>query len=253
MFRICTIVILLFSLTATAQDGLFDLKKKEGRKGVVFAFGTGVDFPGADMAERFGTSFRVGGQVFYKTKSNWVIGAKFDYLFGNNLRIDSLLSNIIDEYGTFIGSGAERLSVNIYQRGYIGGVQAGKIFNLGNNNSDNGILVLTTVGFMEHKVFIRDREQSIPSLLGGYKKGYDRLANGMVLEQYIGYSYFSNNNLLNFYIGLNLSAGFTQGRRDYLFDVMRPGNESRIDLLYGLKAGWYIPIFKRKSEEFFFE
>lgn len=253
MYKLLTCIMICLSVAASAQNDLFNLQKPEARNGVVFGFGAGVDFPGADMAERFGTSFRAGAQVFYKTKSNWVIGPKFDYLFGNNLREDSLLINVIDKYGTFIGNSGERLTVNIYQRGYILGLQGGKIFNLDNSNSDNGIMVLTTLGLMEHKIFIRDREQAIPALLGDYKKGYDRLVNGFVVEQYVGYSYFANNNLLNFYIGLNVSAGFTQGRRDYLFDVMRTDDAKRVDLLFGLKGGWYIPIFKRKSEEFFFE
>lgn len=252
MNKVFAALLLFVSINVYGQDDLFNIQKPEARNGFVFGFGGGVDFPGADMAERYGTSFRAGAQVFYKTKSNWVVGLKYDYLFGNNLRMDSLLINVIDQYGTFIGNGGQRLSVNIYQRGYMFGVQGGKIINLGNNR-DNGIAVLSTVGFMEHKVFIRDREQAIPALLGDYKKGYDRLTNGLVLEQFVGYSYFASNGLLNFFIGLNLTAGFTQGRRDYLFDVRRPDNAKRLDLLYGVKAGMYIPIFKRKSEDYYFE
>src|SRR5690606_3570768 len=167
-----------------------------------------------DMADRFGTSWRAGVQLLYKTKSNWVFGPKFDYMFGNNLREDSLLTNVMDRYGTFISNSGQRITVYLYQRGYFAGIQAGRIFNLSGNSSDNGIMALTTLGFMEHKIFIRDRENAVPSLRGDYKKGYDRLVNGWMLEQYVGYAYFSNNNLLNFHIGLNVTAGFTQGRRD---------------------------------------
>lgn len=251
-----SILILLFffaSIHVNAQNSLFGLEKQPSRKGFILGFNAGVDFPGADMAKRYGTSWRAGAQVLYKTKSNWLIGPKFDYMFGNNLREDSLLGNIVDKYGTFISNTGERVTVNFYQRGYMVGLQGGRIFNIVKKNSDNGILAMTTVGFMEHKVFIRDRENSVPSLQGDYKKGYDRLANGWVLEQYIGYTHFANNNFLNFHIGLNVTAGFTEGRRDWLYDVRKPGNEARFDLLYGIRAGWYIPIFKRKSEEFFFE
>ena len=48
-------------------------------------------------------------------------------------------------------------------------------------------------------------------------------------------------------------AGFTQGRRDFLYDTGKPGTDTRLDILYGIRGGWYIPIFKRKSEELFFE
>jgi hypothetical protein len=91
------------------------------------------------------------------------------------------------------------------------------------------------------------------SLRGRYLRGYDRLANGTFVEQYVGYAYFSSNKLINFTIGADILAGFTQGRRDYLYDVMRPDNAKRLDLLYGLRAGWFIPMFKRKSEDMIFE
>lgn len=247
------LIIVVLSTQAYAQNGIFNTEKAPPRKGVVLGFNGGVDFPGGDMADRFGTSYRVGGNVFYKAKSNWVLGVKFDYLFGTTIKEDSLMINVTDKYGSYISNSGQRIGVTIYQRGYIVGLQAGKIFNLSNKSSDNGIIALTSIGLMEHKVLIRDRDNAIPSLKGDYLKGYDRLTNGLVLEQYVGYSYFANNNLLNFNIGLNVSAGFTQGRRDYLFDVMRTDNVNRLDLLFGIRAGWYIPIFKRKSEEFFFE
>ncbi len=243
----------LLSLQANAQDDLFILEKPPARKGVILGFNGGVDFPGGDMAKRFGTSYRAGVQVLYKTKSNWIFGPKFDYMFGNKIKEDSLMINIRDAYGTYISNIGERINLQVYERGYMVGMQGGKIFNVGKENSDNGIMALTTVGFMEHKIFIRERDDAITAVNGKYKKGYDRLTNGLLLEQYVGYTYFANTNLLNFHIGLNIAAAFTQGRREFLYDVMRPDNEARVDLLFGVRAGLYIPIFRRKSEEFFFE
>jgi hypothetical protein len=48
-------------------------------------------------------------------------------------------------------------------------------------------------------------------------------------------------------------VGFTQGRRDYLYDVMRPDNAKRLDVLIGVRTGWFIPMFKRNSEDMMFE
>lgn len=242
-----------FCLQSSAQDDLFNLEKPPARNGVVFGFNGGFDIPGGDMAERFGASYRVGAQVFYKTKSNWLFGIKYDYLFGGKIKEDSLMYNIRDKYGSFINNEGRRTGVRLDERAYMVGLQAGKIFNVVKHNSDNGIMVLTTLGFMEHKIFIRDREQTITQLSGSKKKGYDRLTNGLLLEQYVGYVHFSNNNLFNFHVGLNLSAGFTQGRRDFLYDVMRTDNAKRLDLLFGIKAGLYIPVFKKKSEDYYFE
>lgn len=148
--------------------------------------------------------------------------------------------------------GGERAGVPMYERGYMAGLSAGRIFPLTKRNPDNGIMVLTSVGFMQHKINIFVKQQDIPQLKEEYKKGYDRLTNGLFLEQYVGYTYFARDGLLNFHIGLDAAFGFTQGRRDFLFDVKRPDDKARMDILFGIRGGIYIPLFKRKSEELIF-
>lgn len=253
MYRILLLLLVFTSINVQAQDDLFMTEKKPARKGFVFGVNGALGIPAADMAKRFGTSYMAGGSVFYKFRSNWLVGSKVDFIFGDKIREDSFLYNALDKYGAFIGQDGRRVGVNIYERGYLIGVQGGRIFNTSKHNSDDGVLVMTTVGFMQHKIFVRDREKTISQIKGDYIKGYDRLTNGWFIEQYAGYTHFSKNGLINFHVGMDIIAGFTAGRRDYLYDVMRPGTDSRLDILYGIKAGWFIPIFKRKSEEFFFE
>lgn len=246
--------ILSCTLRVSAQDDLFGTTTKlPPRQGFVIGVNGNFDMPAASMADRFGLSYRVGPSVFYKTKSNWVFGTKVDFMLGNKIKEDSLLSNIMDDYGTIVDRDGKRSTVRITELGYIIGLQAGYIFNTSKKNSDNGIMLLTTLGFMQHKINIFQQANTIPQIRGDYRKGYDRLTNGLLLEQYVGYNYFANNGLLNFHIGLDIAAGFTKGRRDYLYDVRRPDDASRLDILFGVRGGWYIPIFKRKSEEFYFE
>ncbi len=245
--------IALVASHAFAQDDLFGNEKMKPRKGFVLGVNGNLDFPAADMAKRFGTSYRVGGAVYYKTKSNWMFGPKLDFILGNKIKEDSLMINMRDDTYQLINQDGQRMRVQIYERGYLAGVQVGKIFNTSKKNSDIGILVMTGVGIMQHKINLYDKDKSIPQLRGDYRKGYDRLTNGMYVEQYVGYNFFDNGGALNFHIGLDITAGFTQGRRNYLYDVMRADNASRVDILFGIRGGWYIPIFKRKSEEFFFE
>jgi hypothetical protein len=59
--------------------------------------------------------------------------------------------------------------------------------------------------------------------------------------------------LINFTLGADVLVGFTQGRRDYLYDVMRPDNAKRLGVLIGVRTGWFIPMFKRNSEDMMFE
>jgi len=152
-----------------------------------------------------------------------------------------------------VNEDGDRTNIKTLERGYLIGVSAGKIFNTNASNKDNGILVMGTVGFMQHKIKITTDQNSVPQIRGDYVKGYDRLTNGMFIEGYAGYAYFGKDGLLNFSIGLDIAAGFTQGRRDYQFDLMKPDNQSRLDLLMGIRGTWYITIFKRKSEEYIFQ
>jgi hypothetical protein len=260
--RLISIVFLLFlSVTGMAQDGLFGpSENKESRHGFILNGNVGYDVPGADMAKRFGNSFRLGPALLYKTKSNWLFGAKFDFIVGKNVTEDSLMINIRDKYATyshnlyeFINNDGQRIGVPVYERGYTVGLSAGRIFNRSKLHPDNGITILTSAGFIQHRINIYDKDKSVMSLRGRYLRGYDRLSNGWFVEQYAGYSHFSGSRLINYTIGLDFMAGFTEGRRDYLFDVMRPDHAKRLEILFGVRGGWFIPMFKRKSDELMFE
>jgi len=258
---IATFLLFSLALAAKAQDKLFGptINNNQPKNGFILNGNFGLDFPAADMAKRFGTSYRVGPALLYKTKTNWLFGAKFDFILGNNTKEDSLMINIKDKYSgnhnlyELINNDGDRIGVPVYERGYAVGLSVGKIIRTTKKHPDNGWVLLTTGGFMQHRINIYDKDKSVEQLRGNYLKGYDRLANGLFIEQYAGYAYFSDSRLLNFTIGVDFLAGFTQGRRDYLYDVMRPDTKNRVDILFGLRGGWFIPMFRRKSEELQFE
>ncbi len=257
MNRLLTLFVLLFGAVTdtSAQDDLFGNTKKEPRKGFVISVNGNFDIPAADMAERFGLSYRIGPSVFYKFKSNWIVGTKFDFIFGNDIKEEGFLSNLLDDRGTVIAENGSRTNFGRLERGYMAGLQVGKILNFSKTNSDNGLLLLTTAGFMQHKIFIATERANgeLPQFSGDYRKGYDRLSNGIFVEQFVGYIHFSESGFVNFKIGFDVVAGFNKGRRDFLYDIQKPGTDSRLDILYGVRGSWFIPIFRRKSEEYFFQ
>ncbi len=257
------ICLVLMVLPAFAQDKdlLFGpVAATKSRKGFILNGNAGIDIPAGDMAKRFGVSYRVGPALLYKTTSNWLFGAKFDFIVGKDIREDSLMVNIRDKYSAnsgqlyeFIDNSGQRTNVPVFERGYAVGINVGKIIPFSELHPDNGLLLLSCVGFMQHRINIFDRDKTVTQLRGDYLKGYDRLTNGLFLEQYAGYTYFAKNGLLNFHIGVDALFGFTQCRRDFLYDVMRTDNKQRLDILFGLRGGWYIPMFRRKSEDLIFE
>ncbi len=251
--HILFLLLLAMPLISRAQSDLFGKEdKREIRKGWLINLNGTFDIPGGDMAKRFGLSDRVGPAFFYKTNKNWIFGANCEFIFGNTVKEDSLMWNIKDKYGEFLTTDGRREGVPVLERGYMIGINAGKILNFNTSQPDNGLLILTTLGFIQHKINIFNADGTVAQLSGDYVKGYDRLTNGIFYEQYVGYAYFSRSTIVNFHIGLDAVFGFTQGRRDYLFDAMRPDNKQRLDMLFAIKAGWYIPIYKRKSEEIFY-
>jgi hypothetical protein len=88
-------------------------------------------------------------------------------------------------------------------------------------------------------------------LLGDYKKGYDRLNAGIALNASLGYTYFSNNRLVNFYAGFEFIQSWTQNKREYFFDTGKMENISYSTQFYGFKVKWMIPLYKRAPKEFY--
>jgi hypothetical protein len=89
-----------------------------------------------------------------------------------------------------------------------------------------------------------------------YQKGYDRLTMGPALTQFVGYSYQSNNRYYNFFIGVDFMEAFTKSVRKYNYDTRQADTDQRLDITYGLRVGWLIPIYlksKNSSNEYEFK
>ncbi|HEY0030894.1 MAG TPA: hypothetical protein VGC65_09070, partial [Bacteroidia bacterium] len=63
--------------------------------------------------------------------------------------------------------------------------------------------------------------------------------------------YFSSNRLVNIYFGVECMEGFTQNRRSYNYDTMKQDTEKRVDIMYGGKIAWILPLYKRAPQEFY--
>ncbi len=259
---IVTLLLAMAVLPAQAQEDLFGSSAEQKRhSGFILCGNVSADMPMLDMAKRFGYDYRVGASVIYKTDKNWIFGAKYDFLLGNNIKEDSFAFNIRDKYSnSFSGKAFQSLNINgervgvpVYERGFLWGLQVGKIIPLKKSEKDNGLMLLTTGGMMQHRINIFNRDGDVAQVQGDYKKGYDRLTQGFFLEQYAGYVFFSKNRFVNFNIGLDFVWGFNEGKRAYLFDVGHADVGKRNDVLFGIRGAWMIPIFRPKSEDISFE
>ena len=210
----------------------------------------GVQFPMADMADRFGTNAVTGLGIFKKLKSNYIIGLNGDFLFGSEVKEEGLAANIRTANGEFLDIDGRIATVLIQERGIEAYLSLGKIFTMNKPNPNSGLLVKLGGGFLLHRIRFEARENEVAAIEGDNSKGYDRLTSGLVFNQFFGYQFFGNSNRVNFFVGLEVHEGFTQGRRSYNFDTMSVDDDPRFDMLIGLRGGWVLPIYTKAADEY---
>lgn len=206
--------------------------------------------PAGDLLDRFGNGYNIGmGLDYITSESNWIIGIDGGVLFGNQVKLD-VLADLRTPEGYIIANDRVPADIQLRQRGlYVGGL-IGKIIPLSETNKRSGIKLTLGMGLLQHKIRIQDDPvRSVSQLTGDYKKGYDRLTNGLAINEFIGYQLLSSNGRINFYAGIDMTQGFTKSRRDFNFDTRTVEDETRTDLLFGFKVGWILPFYFGKGTE----
>ena len=206
--------------------------------------------PGADMAKRFKNNFNLGMLFQWKLKSNWIFGVEGNFLFAENIKETDNLAPIATSEGQIIDQAGTYANVLLQERGILIYGKAGKVFPIFGPNPNSGLVATVGVGVLQHKIRIETRDD-VPQLADDYKKGYDRLSNGLSLTEFIGYMHFGNSRLINFSAGFEFTQGFTKNRRDYNFDTMMKDNTKRLDLLSGIKLSWFFPLYKHAATAYY--
>jgi hypothetical protein len=244
-------LILLFLTAASTSKAQVSVKDSSISTPLI-GFTYGIHLPGGDLAKRFGPNSDVALSYMHKTKKNWIYTGQMSYLFGKQVKENTILDSIRDSNGQVINQNGNYADVRLYQRGFNIYAGAGRLFPMFGPNPNSGILVMGGVGLLQHKIRIEDIGNQSPQLAGDYKKGYDRLTNGISVNEFIGYLYLSNKRLVNFYAGFDLTQAFTQSRRSWDYDLMRKDETKRTDLLWGVRAGWVLPLYKRAENKFYY-
>lgn len=209
---------------------------------VITATYSGV-VPGGELADRFGPGFRYGGHLeWMHWPGNWILGTDFLYSFGAKVR-ENVLAFLQDGDGAIIGRDLSLSNAFLQQRLLSSTVYVGKLFPVVPGNKRSGIRFTLGGGYLRHWIKINDEMRSLPQIEGPYRKGYDRLTAGWATTQFLGYQHVGLNRRINVYAGFDFMQGYTRGRRDYDFQAMAPVNASRLELLYGLRAGISVTLY----------
>lgn len=243
-----TLFCFFISICLNAQVSVKDSSIFTPMAGFSYAY----QVPGGDVAKSYGNNSNVGVNFYIKTKKNRLFGADCNFLFGNKVKNTTRLDHLRTSAGFIITENGDTAQVYLYERGYAFYAKAGKVISFKKPNPNSGLILTTGIGFLQHKMRIEVIGNNVPELTREYRKGYDRLSNGFAITQFAGYQYLGNNRLINFFGGFEVVAAFTKNRRGYNFDTMEYDNESKIDLLYGIRLGWVLPLYKKVPREFYF-
>ena len=209
-------------------------------------------WPGGDLADQFGSSATIGSGFFHKTASNWIFNADINFIFGNVIREDSLIQNLINSDGFVIDDQGHYAEVSFFERGFYSTFRIGKVIPVFGSNPNSCLLLTAGAGYMQHKINIQVKNKAASPLKDDYKKGYDRFTNGLSTVQFVGYVYHGESRLANFFAGVEVVQAWTQHRRSMNFDTMRRDDAPRFDMLIGPKIGWIIPFNKRMPEDYYY-
>ncbi len=212
----------------------------------------GAVMPLADLADRFGFHSDIGLQVSIKNRRNLLLGGGMQFYFGSQVREDSILDPLKNSNGYLIGSDGFQYTPNLFMRGWSFSVHAGKVTGLGAVNPNSGVVLLGALGFLQHRIDLNFEKDFLPQLTGDYEKGYDRLANGLFIRQYVGYLYSGSERFLNVKVGLELTEALTAPRRDVDLDSGQKPSGNRLDVQAALKVAWVLPIYENPKLQYYY-
>lgn len=214
----------------------------------------GANLSGGDLAERYGFLNHVGIVAGRKTNKNYVFGLDAAFIFGNSLKLTGILDHLKDSKGNITDVNGDIAIYQLLPRGMYANGTAGKIFPVFGSNPNSGIYANIGVGFLAHKIRVETQDHVVPQIELDYRKGYDRLTTGINTSQFLGYSFMADQGIVNFYAGFYFQQGFTKNRRTINFDSPETpvSQATRLDLQYGIKACWLIPIYKRRPKDFYY-
>lgn len=263
MKRTLTLILLccLSALTLSAQSYRTDFSSKDyvDTPATMLWLGPSLSgqLPMGALKQTFKANLALGANFTAKTKKNWTFDLSFSYMFGSNLRdksasfLGDMVNEVGGEYLILDGNGLES---QLYFEGrywYVG-PSVGKVIPV-NRWKNSGIWIRFGAGYFGHKIRINDYDNQVPQLMDDYKKLYDHRSAGFAMNQFIGYLFIQKNRILNFYGGIEFYEIWTKPNRNYVFPEGPTDNmKSKFSGLVGLKIGWNIPLYEKKSVTTFY-
>jgi hypothetical protein len=210
-------------------------------------------FPAGDLKNRYGYLNQLGLTAGYKDKSNLVYGIEGNFYFGNRVKNDSIFDFLKDNLGNIAEAEGQFAVVQVLSRGFNIHAHIGKIIPIFGSNPNSGLYISFGAGYSLFKYRIQTTYDFVPLLEADNRKNYDRQTIGFSLNQFIGYSLINASRPIHFYIGLYANQGFSTFTRSWFYDQGPAPQGLMYDNQWGIRSGWYIPIYKRKAKTIYFD
>lgn len=222
-------------------------------QGVLINFQAGAHVKGGDIATIFGPGGTVGVDIYYKTKSNWLIGAGGRFHYGNSILIENqIFTPFLAENGNIIAIHGSPSNVLTTERGLDFSLELGYITPWLGHNPNSGVGFILGAGYITNWINFNNSAGDVYPLTEPYYKGYDRMQDGFQLNEFVGYMHFGNRRTINFMLGLEFQQGFTKSLRKYNYDTRSYDLNSKLDLYYGIRMSWFIPLYDKNAQKFYY-
>ena len=190
------------------------------------------------------------GLSYLTNKNDLLFGLDANFMFGNNVKNDSILRLIGVDNLLLINANGELDEVLLYERGANAHLLFGKSFRFEEKHL-SGIYVYGGLGYLQYKTRLETNKTYLPQIDEEYIKGYDNFTNGISTKICVDFMHFDKKTSVNYHIGLEFLNAFTKNRRAYNFSNGTViDNSLKIDQLIGLKFGIIIPIQRNNEEKF---
>ncbi len=245
-----TLVLLVLNYSAFSQRNVKD--SIIGTPWIAVHYGGNI--AAGDLADRYGYINHLGVLGGYKTPKNWFYGIDGSFYFSSQTNFPTIFDGLRDSQGNLTDVNGDIAKVFLLMRGFNANLTVGKVFPVFGSNKNSGIFLHGGLGVLMHKLRIESNNNVIPELELEYKKGYDRLTIGPNFHEFVGYAFMANSGVLNFYGGFYAQQGLTQNKRNIFYDQpdIPVDKSTRLDLQFGFRLGWFIPIYKRQPKEFYY-
>lgn len=243
----CTLALLSFSSFAqvNVRDSL--------AQGWLFNISTSYMLKGGDFAEYLGPNFTIGGDIQYKFKSNLILSFGGRYHFADQVKdAQAIFGDIITSRNEVLGLNGEYAPVTFRERGWNTSLDLSYIYNGLGHNVNSGAMVSVGAGFNAHWIDVRNQLDNTPQIQDEYLRGYDRYTQGFMTRQFIGYFHAGNRRTINFTVGLEFMQGFNSNNRGYNYNTRAFDTDSKLDLYYGVRFSWFLPIYDENAQKFFY-